>query len=256
MLPRVGSFYCSKRRGSWKLGRKCTLGQKSADTLWAAPAVRVGSTMSVYVNNNVALQQMAEKNSGPTTFGQPSHFVQPSPTFGQPSHFVQPSPTFGQQHHGWPQHGILDRVQPMGLVMPPYTPILSTKHVLPTFASPLPNFTNDEFAALKRELLGELKADMNKWKPKEQQWPVVYDNRHAALTENALDPTEGLPTTVGSQLVNKIQLPRSVYTSVWLLPLIDSRLWTGEPEKNYSQLPLHLQKKYATPKLIEGNTSN
>jgi hypothetical protein len=197
--------------------------------------------MSVYINN-IALQQMAEKHSAP-------------PTFGQPSHFVQPSPNFSQQH-GWPQRGIIDRGQPMGLVMPPCTSILSTNQVIPTFASPRPNLTNDELAALKRELLAELKADMNKWKPKEQQWPVVYDNRHAALTENAMDPTEGLPTTVGSELVNKIQLPRSVYTSVWLLPLIDSRLWKGETEKPYSQLPLHLQKKYATPKLIEGNTTN
>jgi hypothetical protein len=194
-------------------------------SVWAAPAVRVGDTMSVYVNNNVPLQQMAEKHSAP-------------PTFGQPSHFVQPSPNFGQQH-GWPQHGILDRGQPMGLVMPPYTPILSTNQVVPTFASPRPTGTDDAIAQLKREL-AELKADMKKLKPKE--WAVVYDNRHAALTENAMDPTGG-PTTVGSELVNKIQLPRSVYTSVWLLPLIDSRLWWGEPEKKYSDLPPVVQKE-------------
>jgi hypothetical protein len=197
-------------------------------SVWAAP-VRVGDTMSVYVNNNIPLQQMAEKHSAP-------------PTFGQPSHFVQPSPNFGQQH-GWPQHGILDRGQPMGLVMPPYTPILSTNQVVPTFASPRPTGTDDEIAQLKREL-AELKADMKKWKPKEQQpWAVVYDNRHAELTENAMDPTEGSPTTVGSQLVYKIKLPNSVYTSVWLLPLIDGRFWKGEPEKKYSELLPVVQKE-------------
>jgi hypothetical protein len=114
----------------------------------------VGDTMSVYVHNNVALQQMAEKNSAP-------------PTFGQPSHFVQPSPNFGQQH-GWPQHGIVDRGQPMGLVMPPYTPILSTNQVLPTFASPRPTGTDDEIAELKRDL-AQLKADIKKLKPTERQ---------------------------------------------------------------------------------------
>ena len=170
---------------------------------------------------------MAEKNSAP-------------PTFGQPSHFVQPSLNFGQQH-GWPQHGIVDRGQSMGLVMPPYTPILSTNQVLPTFASPRPTGTDDEIAELKRDL-AQLKADIKKLKPTERQWPVVYDDRHAELTQHAMDPTGGA-TTVGSELVNKIQLPRSVYTSVWLLPLIDSRLWWGEPEKKYSDLPPVVQKE-------------
>jgi hypothetical protein len=218
-----------------------TSATKSADTVWADTAVRVGDTMSVYVNNNVPLQQMAEKHSAP-------------PTFGQPSHFVQPSPNFGQQH-GWPQHGILDRGQPMGLVMPPYTPILSTNQVLPTFASPRPTGTEDEIAELKREL-AELKADMKRLKPKEQQpWAVVYDNRHAELTQNAMDPTGGA-ITVGSQLVHKIKLPNSVYTSVWLLPLIDGRFWWGEPEKPYSQLPPQLQDKHMTVELNAGNTTN
>ena len=138
--------------------------------------------------------------------------------------------------------------------MPPYTPILSTNQVIPTFASPRPTGTDDEIAQLKREL-AELKADMKMLKPKaQQQWPAVYDTRHAELTQNAMDPTGGA-ITVGSQVVHKIKLPNSVYTSVWLLPLIDGRFWKGEPEKPYSQLPPHLQDKHATPELIAGDTT-
>ena len=142
----------------------------------------------------------------------------------------------------------MDRGQPMGLVMPTYTPILSTNQVLPTFASPRPTGTDDEIAELKREL-AELKSEMKKLKPKEQQWAAVYDNRHAELTQNAMDPLGGA-TTVGSELVNKIQLPRSVYTSVWLLPLIDSRLWWGEPEKKYSELPPVVQKEIVAKGIV------
>ncbi len=151
----------------------------------------------------------------------------------------------------------------MGLVMTPYTPILSTNQVVPLFASPRPPGTDDEIAELKREML-EMRADVKKLEPKKQYpWPVVYDNRHTALTENGMDPT-GVQTTTGSQagFVPSLQLPNSVYTSVWLLPLIDGRFWKGEPEKMYSDLPLHLQKKivaepkdFNAEKLSIGSTS-
>jgi hypothetical protein len=121
--------------------------------------------------------------------------------------------------HGWSQ-----------LVMPPFTPIV--KKVLPGQIVP-----------------GQI--------GRTDQWPIVYDNRHEMLTEQALEPL-GMPVTVGSKLTYKIKLPDSVYTSVWLVPLIDSRLWKGEPQKQFSNLPPEAQHKLvqANPKLKEGSTTD
>ena len=58
----------------------------------------------------------------------------------------------------------------------------------------------------------------------ESNFPIVHDDRYHTLVENALDPKAGFPTsdTVSVPLINQIHLPGSVYTSVWITPLIDS----------------------------------
>ena len=70
-----------------------------------------------------------------------------------------------------------------------------------------------------------------------------------------MDPV-GMPQTTGAELVNKITLPDSVYTSVWLIPLIDARLWYGEPAKKFTDLPSYLQEKYATEELNYGSATH
>jgi len=89
----------------------------------------------------------------------------------------------------------------------------------------------------------------------QSNFPIAHDDRYHTLVEHALDPKVGFPDTVGATLINQIQLPESVYTSVWITPLIDSRLFFGEPEKKFVDLPLSLQEKYATKELTEGSTS-
>ena len=100
----------------------------------------------------------------------------------------------------------------------------------------------------------EALLEANKEKPA-KTWPITYDNRYRTLTKFAMDPV-GLPETTGSDLMNKITLPDSVYTSVWLIPLIDSRLWYGEPAKKFTDLTPQLQEKYATKELNKGSANN
>ena len=48
----------------------------------------------------------------------------------------------------------------------------------------------------------------------------------------------GIPHTCGEDLVYNLVLPESVHTAVWLLPLIDTRLWYGLPAQgvqNYTE---------------------
>ena len=89
-----------------------------------------------------------------------------------------------------------------------------------------------------------------------QTFRIAHDDRYRTLAEHALDPKVGSTETVGASLMNQIKLPECVNTSVWLTPLIDSRMWYGEPEKPFVDLPLHLQEKYATTQLKKGSTTN
>ena len=100
----------------------------------------------------------------------------------------------------------------------------------------------------------EALLEANKEKPP-KTWPITYDDRYRTLTKFGMDPV-GLPETTGSDLMNKITLPDSVYTSVWLIPLIDSRLWYGEPAKKFTDLTPQLQEKYATKELNKGSATN
>ena len=97
----------------------------------------------------------------------------------------------------------------------------------------------------------EALLEANKEKPP-KTWPITYDDRYRTLTKFAMDPV-GLPETTGSDLMNKITLPDSVYTSVWLIPLIDSRLWYGEPAKKFTDLTPQMQEKYATKEVNQGD---
>jgi hypothetical protein len=103
--------------------------------------------------------------------------------------------------------------------------------------------------------LEKLEELENASKP-EGKFQIAQDDRYRTLAEHALDPKDGLTDTVGAKLINQIKLPESVYTSVWITPLIDSRLWYGEPKKKFQELPLHLQEKYATKELKKGSTTN
>ena len=89
-----------------------------------------------------------------------------------------------------------------------------------------------------------------------QPFRIAHDDHYRTLAEHALDPKVGSTETVGASLMNQIKLPECVNTSVWLTPLIDSRMWYGEPEKKFVDLPLHLQEKYATKELKKGSTTN
>ena len=89
-----------------------------------------------------------------------------------------------------------------------------------------------------------------------QPFRIAHDDHYRTLAEHALDPKVGSTETVGASLMNQIKLPECVNTSVWLTPLIDSRMWYGEPKKPFVDLPLHLQEKYATKELKDGSTTN
>ncbi len=89
-----------------------------------------------------------------------------------------------------------------------------------------------------------------------QPFRIAHDDRYRTLAEHALDPKVGSTETVGASLMNQIKLPECVNTSVWLTPLIDSRMWYGEPRKPFVDLPLYLQEKYATKELKDGSTTN
>jgi len=104
--------------------------------------------------------------------------------------------------------------------------------------------------------LAKLEEDSKCNRIQDANFPIAHDDRYRTLVEHALDPKAGFPDTVGASLINQIQLPESVYTAVWIAPLIDSRLWYGEPEKKFVDLPLSLQEKYATKGLKEGITVN
>ncbi len=103
---------------------------------------------------------------------------------------------------------------------------------------------------LREELEKALKPDAN------QQFRIAHDDRYRTLSKHALDPQVGSTETVGADLMNRIKLPECVNTAIWLTPLIDSRMWYGEPEKKFVELPPSLQEKYATKELKKGSTTN
>ena len=104
--------------------------------------------------------------------------------------------------------------------------------------------------------LKELEEKLEKASKPEANQPfrIAHDDHYRTLAEHALDPQVGSTETIGASLINQIKLPECVNTAVWLTPLIDSRMWYGEPEKPFVDLPLHLQEKYATTQLKKGST--
>jgi hypothetical protein len=113
-----------------------------------------------------------------------------------------------------------------------------------------------ELQKLKKSLESRLEELEKASKPEANQpFRIAHDDHYRTLAEHALDPKVGSTETVGASLMNQIKLPECVNTSVWLTPLIDSRMWYGEPEKKFVDLPLHLQEKYANDDLKEGSTT-
>ena len=157
--------------------------------------------------------------------------------------------------------GVQLQVQAYPQQHPQVAPPIHPSQVSPTFTSQgngtkqLPLTASDPDEDLKKKV-EELEEKVKKLEgPPAKTWPITYDNRYRTLTKYAMDPV-GMPQTTGGELVNKITLPDSVYTSVWLIPLIDSRLWYGEPAKKFTDVPTYLQEKYATKELNDGSATN
>ena len=157
--------------------------------------------------------------------------------------------------------GLQQQLQAYPQQHPQVAPPIHPSQVSPTFASPgngtrqLPLTASDPVENLKKKV-EELEEKVKKLEgPPAKTWPPTHDNRYRTLTKYAMDPV-GMPQTTGGELVNKITLPDSVYTSVWLIPLIDSRLWYGEPAKKFTDVPTYLQEKYATKELNDGSATN
>ena len=129
----------------------------------------------------------------------------------------------------------------------------------PNNAAASENF-DEKLQRLEQSLVSRLSKleDLEKASKPEANQPfrIAHDDRYRTLAEHALDPKVGSTETVGACLMNQIKLPECVNTSVWLTPLIDSRMWYGEPKKPFVDLPLHLQENYATEKLQKGSTTN
>lgn len=62
------------------------------------------------------------------------------------------------------------------------------------------------------------------------KWVHTEDRVHAAMRTLQYLP-KGVPKTLGENLTYTLELPGSTHTAIWLLPLIDGRLWYGEPPR-------------------------
>ena len=63
------------------------------------------------------------------------------------------------------------------------------------------------------------------------EWKHTDDWVHREQHKRGYEPKPGGPETLGENLTFTLTLPDSVHTAIWLLPLVDGRLWYGEVAK-------------------------